>query len=174
MLKGLPLAYGKDLQEDKEPVFDAADSLALCLAAMTAMISGMTSIGPPGRRRRGRLHHRDRSRRLAGPTPMLFFREAHRIASQAVRRAEQRGIGLAELDSRICGRSPRITAEVFEVLSVERSVASRTSFGGTARARARGDPGRQGALSVRCVMRVLSFATLVLLAAAPWRPGSSG
>ena len=61
------------------------------------------------------------------------FREAHRIASQAVRRAEQRGIGLAELDLEdLRAIEPRITAEVFEVLSVERSVASRTSFEGTA------------------------------------------
>jgi argininosuccinate lyase len=134
VLKGLPLAYGKDLQEDKEPVFDAADSLALCLAAMAAMISGMTI---------------DRDRLAAAAavgyitaTDLadwlvrrldLPFREAHRIASQAVRRAEQRGIGLAELDLEdLRAIEPRITAEAFEVLSVERSVASRTSFGGTA------------------------------------------
>jgi argininosuccinate lyase len=139
VLKGLPLAYGKDLQEDKEPVFDAADSLALCLAAMTAMITGMSV-------------DRDRLAAAAGvghttATDLadwlvrrldLPFREAHRAASQAVRRAEQRGVGLADLDLEdLRAIEPRITAEVFEVLSVERSVASRTSFGGTAPARVR-------------------------------------
>ena len=134
VLKGLPLAYGKDLQEDKEPVFDAADSLALCLAAMTAMIRGMTV---------------DRARLAAaagvGHTTAtdladwlvrhldVPFREAHRAASQAVRRAEERGVGLADLDLEdLRAIEPRITPQVFEVLSVERSVASRTSFGGTA------------------------------------------
>ena len=134
VLKGLPLAYGKDLQEDKEPVFDAADSLALCLAAMAAMITGMTidrdrlAAAAEG----GYITATDLAdwlvRRLDVP-----FREAHRVASQVVRRAEQRGIGLADLDLEdLQAIEPRITAEVFEVLSVERSVASRTSFGGTA------------------------------------------
>jgi argininosuccinate lyase len=139
VLKGLPLAYGKDLQEDKEPVFDAADSVALCLAAMTAMIVGMTV-------------DRDRLAAAAGvghttATDLadwlvrwldVPFREAHHAASQAVRRAEQRGVGLAELDLEdLRAIEPRITADAFEVLSVERSVASRTSFGGTAPARVR-------------------------------------
>jgi argininosuccinate lyase len=139
VLKGLPLAYSKDLQEDKEPVFDSEDSLALCLAAMTAMIKGMTI---------------DRERLAAaaelGHTtatdladwlvrgPGLPFREAHRAAAQAVRRAEQRGVALAELDlEELQAIEPRISAEVYEVLSVARSVASRTSFGGTAPARVR-------------------------------------
>jgi argininosuccinate lyase len=66
------------------------------------------------------------------------FREAHHAASQAVRRAEQRGVGLAELDLEdLRAIEPRITAEALEVLSVERSVASRTSFGGTAPIRVR-------------------------------------
>jgi argininosuccinate lyase len=139
VLKGLPLAYGKDLQEDKEPVFDAADSLALCLAAMTAMIMGMTI-------------DRDRLAAAAGvghttATDLadwlvrrldVPFREAHGAASQAVRRAEQRGVALADLDLEdLRAIEPRITAEVFEVLSVERSVASRTSLGGTAPDRVR-------------------------------------
>jgi argininosuccinate lyase len=139
VLKGLPLAYSKDLQEDKEPVFDAADSLALCLAAMAAMIKGMTI---------------DRERLAAaaevGHTtatdladwlvrgPGMPFREAHRAAAQAVRRAEQRGVALAELDlEELQAIEPRIGAAVYEVLSVARSVASRTSFGGTAPARVR-------------------------------------
>jgi argininosuccinate lyase len=139
VLKGLPLAYGKDLQEDKEPVFDAADSLTLCVAATTAMIAKMTV-------------DRDRLAAAAGvghttATDLadwlvqrlgLPFRAAHRAASKAVRRAEQRGVGLAELSLEdLRAIEPRITAEVFEVLSVERSIASRTSFGGTAPARVR-------------------------------------
>ncbi|HSA80909.1 MAG TPA: argininosuccinate lyase [Geminicoccaceae bacterium] len=134
VLKGLPLAYSKDLQEDKEPVFDAADSLALCLAAMAAMIKGMTV---------------DRARLAAaaavGHTTAtdladwlvreleLPFRTAHGVAARAVRQAEAQGVtldGLALADLQAI--EPRITAAAFEVLSVERSVASRTSFGGTA------------------------------------------
>jgi len=139
VIKGLPLAYSKDLQEDKEPLFDAADSLALCLAAMAGMIESMDI---------------DRERLLAaagvGHTTAtdladwlvrrlgLPFRAAHGIAAKAVRRAEARGIGLPELELvELQAIEPRITAEVFEVLTVERSVASRTSFGGTAPERVR-------------------------------------
>ena len=139
VLKGLPLAYSKDLQEDKEPVFDAADTLGLCLAAMAAMIKGMMI---------------DRERLAAaadvGHTtatdladwlvrgPGLPFREAHRVAAQAVARAERRGVALAELDlEELQAIEPHIDAEVYEVLSAERSVTSKTSFGGTAPARVR-------------------------------------
>jgi argininosuccinate lyase len=70
--------------------------------------------------------------------PGLPFREAHLVAAQAVRRAEQRGVALAELDlEELQAIEPRIGAEVYEVLSVARSVASKTSFGGTAPARVR-------------------------------------
>jgi argininosuccinate lyase len=139
VLKGLPLAYAKDLQEDKEPVFDAADSLALCLSATTAMIGSMTI-------------ERDRlaaAARVGYPTATdladwlvrragLPFREAHTVAAKAVRRAEARGVDLAELGlEELRALEPRITAEVLEVLTVERSVASRTSFGGTAPERVR-------------------------------------
>jgi argininosuccinate lyase len=137
VVKGLPLAYSKDLQEDKEPVFDAADSLALCVAAMTAMLEGMTF---------------DRARLAAAAalgyttatdladwlvrTQGLPFRAAHGVAAKAVRLAEARGVGLDGLTlEELQGLEPRITAAVFEVLSVERSVASRTSLGGTAPAR---------------------------------------
>ncbi len=133
-LKGLPLAYSKDLQEDKEPLFDAADSLALCLAASAAMIGGMAI---------------DRARLAAAaaighPTatdladwlvqrPGLAFRDAHRVAAQAVRRAEALGVDLADLPlAELQAIEPRITAEALEVLAVERAIASRDSFGGTA------------------------------------------
>jgi argininosuccinate lyase len=139
VLKGLPLAYAKDMQEDKEPVFDAADSLALCLAAMTAMIAGMTVD----------------TQRLAAAAAVgyttatdladwlvralgLPFRAAHGIAAQAVRRAEVLGVGLDHLElAELQAIEPRITAEAQGVLGVAQSVASRTSFGGTAPVRVR-------------------------------------
>jgi argininosuccinate lyase len=139
VLKGLPLAYAKDLQEDKEPVFDAADSLALCLAAMTAMIADMT-VDTERLAAAAAVGHTTATdladwlvRSLGLP-----FRAAHGVAAQAVRRAEALGVelgglGLPELQA----IEPRITAEALEVLSVAQSVASRTSFGGTAPDRVR-------------------------------------
>jgi argininosuccinate lyase len=139
VLKGLPLAYGKDLQEDKEPVFDAADSLALCLAAMAAMIAGM-SIDANRLAAAAALGHTTATD-LADwlvRTLGLSFREAHGVAGRAVRLAEARGVDLGGLGlEELQGIEPRITADVFGVLSVERSVASRTSLGGTAPVRVR-------------------------------------
>jgi argininosuccinate lyase len=139
VLKGLPLAYSKDLQEDKEPVFDVADSLTLCLAAMAPMIRGMT-IDPARLAAAASVGHTTATdladwlvRELGLP-----FRAAHGVAAQAVRRAEEQGVTLADLALADLQRiEPRITAAVFEVLGVERSVASRTSFGGTAPVRVR-------------------------------------
>jgi argininosuccinate lyase len=133
-LKGLPLAYSKDLQEDKEPLFDAADSLALCLAASAAMIETMAV---------------DRARLAAAasvghPTATdladwlvrelgLPFRDAHGVAAQAVRRAEALRVDLADLPlGELQAIEPRITAEAQDMLATERSIASRNSFGGTA------------------------------------------
>ena len=139
VLKGLPLAYSKDLQEDKEPVFDVADSLTLCLAALAPMIRGM-SIDPVRLAAAASAGHTtatdlaDWLVREAG----LPFRAAHGVAAQAVRLAEEQGVALSGLALADLQRlEPRITAAVFEVLGVERSVASRTSFGGTAPARVR-------------------------------------
>ncbi len=134
VVKGLPLAYSKDLQEDKEPVFDAADSLALCLAAMAAMINSMSvdTARLAAAAAAGYTTATDLADWLvrAGGVP---FRVAHGVAARAVRLAEARGVGLDALSlEELQGIEPRITAGVFEVLSVERSVASRTSFGGTA------------------------------------------
>ena len=134
VMKGLPLTYGKDMQEDKEPTFDAADNLSLCLAAMAGMVRDMRV-------------NEDAMRRAAGAgfstaTDLadwlvrsldLPFRQAHHITGTLVRLAEENGCGLAELALADMQRvEPRITAGVFDVLSVDRSVASRTSFGGTA------------------------------------------
>ena len=134
VMKGLPLAYAKDMQEDKEPVFDAAEAWALSLAAMTGMVRDMT---PDTARMRefagsGFATATDLAdwlvRVLKRP-----FRIAHHITGTLVSIAEQKGIGLADLtldDMRKV--EPGVTAEVFSVLTVEASVASRTSFGGTA------------------------------------------
>ncbi|MXW90481.1 MAG: argininosuccinate lyase [Rhodospirillaceae bacterium] len=134
VMKGLPLAYSKDMQEDKEPVFDAADSLALCVRAMSGMIREMTVNG-------------DRLRAAAGAgfataTDLadwlvrelgLPFREAHRVTGALVKLAEAHDVDLAGLSlEQMQGVEPRLTGAVFDVLSVHSSVASRTSLGGTA------------------------------------------
>ena len=139
VLKGLPLAYSKDLQEDKEAAFDALDSLALCIAAMTGMTRDMTP-------------NRDKLRVAAGAgyataTDLadwlvralgLPFREAHHVTGRIVALAASRGVGLEQLAlAELQGVEPRITQEVFEVLGVDRSVESRTSYGGTAPANVR-------------------------------------
>jgi argininosuccinate lyase len=134
IMKGLPLAYSKDMQEDKEQVFDAAENLELAIAAMAGMVRDMTI-------------RTDRMRAAAGSgystaTDLadwlvreagLPFRDAHHVTGRAVAMAEEKGCdlsGLALEDLQSIHAS--ITASVFDVLSVDASVASRTSFGGTA------------------------------------------
>ncbi|MDT0328872.1 argininosuccinate lyase [Nocardiopsis lambiniae] len=132
-LKGLPLAYNRDLQEDKEPVFDAVDTLHLLLPAMTGMIATLT-------------FHTDRMAELAPQGFSLAtdiaewlvrervpFREAHEIAGACVRVCEERGIDLPDLDDAdFAAISPHLTPAVREVLTVEGSLASRAGRGGTA------------------------------------------
>jgi argininosuccinate lyase len=133
-MKGLPLAYGKDMQEDKEPTFDAADTLSLCLAAMAGMVRDMTVDEAAMRRaaEAGFATATDLADWLVRALG-LPFRDAHHVTGAIVRLAEQAGCGLAELPlSALQSVEPRITAEVFGVLDVDSSVASRTSFGGTA------------------------------------------
>jgi argininosuccinate lyase len=136
VMKGLPLAYAKDLQEDKLPVFEAADTLELCLAATTGMVRDLTVDAEAMRRIAASGYSTatdlaDWLTRALG----LPFREAHRITGAIVKRAEALGCTLADLPLAEMQRiDPRITASVFEVLTVEKSVASRTSFGGTASA----------------------------------------
>ena len=133
-LKGLPLAYSKDMQEDKEPVFDAVDTLCLCVAASTAMIESMT---PDKKAMRaaagvGFTTATDLADWLVR-TLDLPFREAHAVVAKVVRMAEEDGVGLADLKlHQLQSLEPRISGEIFDVLTLERSVASRTSFGGTA------------------------------------------
>jgi len=132
-LKGLPLAYNRDLQEDKEPVFDSVDSLCLLLPAFTGMVATL------------RFH----TGRMAELAPQGFslatdlaewlvreavpFREAHQIAGAAVRRCEELGIELWELsDDELTAVSPHLRPAVRAVLTVHGSVASRSGKGGTA------------------------------------------
>jgi argininosuccinate lyase len=134
VMKGLPLAYSKDMQEDKEQVFDAAESIELAIAAMTGMVRDMTI-------------RTDRMKAAAGSgystaTDLadwlvreagLPFRDAHHATGRAVALAEERSCELAELPlDALQAINPAITDRVYGVLTVEASVASRTSFGGTA------------------------------------------
>ena len=139
VMKGLPMTYGKDMQEDKEPTFDAADAFALAVAAMAGMVRDMEPNAPVLRAAAAQGHATATDladwcvQKLGIP-----FREAHHIAGRAVRLAESKGVDLGELSlADFQGVEPRITRDVFKVLTVERSAASRTSYGGTAPANVR-------------------------------------
>jgi len=133
-MKGLPLAYSKDMQEDKEPVFDAADTLALMVAAMTGMIESAT-FNPDAMRGsvgKGFITATDLADWLVRELG-LPFRDAHHVTGRVVKRAEEAGCTLADLPlADMQAEHADITDAIFDVLSVEASVASRTSFGGTA------------------------------------------
>jgi len=138
-MKGLPLAYSKDMQDDKPPVFEAHDLLGLSIAAMTGMIESASF----------------RTERMRGLAESGFatatdladwlvreggipFREAHHITGRAVAAAEAAGVRLDQLDlAALKAIDDRIDDRVYGVLTVDASVASRTSFGGTAPARVR-------------------------------------
>jgi len=134
VMKGLPLAYGKDMQEDKIPVFEAADTLELCIAATTGMVLDMR---PDRERLRGAAERgfstatdlADWLVRVLG----MPFRRAHHATGMIVKRAEARGCTLAELPlAELQAVEPAISPAVYDVLNPDRSVASRSSFGGTA------------------------------------------
>ncbi|WP_432254987.1 argininosuccinate lyase [Limimaricola sp. AA108-03] len=139
VMKGLPLAYGKDMQEDKEQVFDAADNLMLSLAAMTGMVADMTA--QPDNLRAAAASGFSTATDLADWLVRelgLPFREAHHVTGSLVARAEEKGCDLPELtieDMKAVHEG--ITEDVFGVLTVENSVASRTAYGGTAPANVR-------------------------------------
>ncbi len=134
VMKGLPLAYSKDMQEDKEPVFEAADTLDLCLAAMTGM---MAEVGFDTDRMRaacgaGFLTATDLADWLVRARGMPF-RDAHHVTGALVKLAEARGVGLTDLSpDDLASVSPEIGAEALAVLGLDASLASRTSFGGSA------------------------------------------
>ena len=134
VMKGLPLAYSKDMQEDKEGTFDALHTLSLCLAAMTGMVADLKP-------------NLDRMKSAAGAafataTDLadwlvrvlgLPFREAHHVTGALVKQAAARGVGLEALAlEEMRAIEPRISAEVFSALGVDNSVNSRVSYGGTA------------------------------------------
>jgi len=134
VMKGLPLAYSKDMQEDKEAVFDAAETLDLMLAAMTGMVGDMTVNAAAMKKAAGSGYSTatdlaDWLVREAG----LPFREAHHVTGRAVALAEQKKCPLERLSlEELQAIHPAIGADVFDVLSVANSVRSRKSFGGTA------------------------------------------
>ncbi|TQF02136.1 argininosuccinate lyase [Kitasatospora acidiphila] len=132
-LKALPLAYNRDLQEDKEPVFDSCDTLEVLLPAFTGMMATLTV-------------HRERLEELAPAGFSLAtdiaewlvkrgvpFRVAHEVAGACVKLCESQGIELWDLtDEQFAGISPHLTPEVREVLSVHGAIAARDGRGGTA------------------------------------------
>ncbi len=144
MMKGLALAYSKDMQEDKEPVFETRDTLALTVPAMAGMIldmsvdeSAMAAAAGAGHATATDLA--DWMVRALG----LPFRQAHHATGRIVRLADERGVDLAQLPLEALREiEPKLTAEVREVLRVADSVASRTSFGGTAPANVRAEAAR--------------------------------
>ena len=134
VMKGLPLTYSKDMQEDKEGVFDAAETLELCLAAMNGMIADMTVNTESMKAAAGSGYSTatDLADWLVREAD-LPFREAHHITGRAVAMAEEKGCELAELElADLQEINGAITDAVYSVLTVEASVGSRTSFGGTA------------------------------------------
>ncbi len=134
VMKGLPMAYAKDMQEDKEPVFDATAALGLSLAATAGMVR---DVQPDTARMRaaagaGFSTATDLADWLVRALG-LPFRAAHHVTGRLVARAEAKGVGLEQLSlAEMREEEPGITAELFGVLGVDASVASRTSFGGTA------------------------------------------
>ncbi|HWK46173.1 MAG TPA: argininosuccinate lyase [Stellaceae bacterium] len=139
VMKGLPLTYGKDMQEDKEPVFEVSDTLELSLAAMTGMVVDL--VADPAAMRvatmRGFITATDLADWLVRELG-LPFRQAHHVTGALVKRAEQLGCGLADLPlAEMQAVEPGITDDVAKVLTVDRSVESRTSYGGTAPLRVR-------------------------------------
>ncbi|WP_439817225.1 argininosuccinate lyase [Zavarzinia sp. CC-PAN008] len=152
VMKGLPLAYSKDMQEDKPPTFEAADSLELALDAMIGMVADMTPNKPALRAAAGGGF--STATDLADWLVIhinMPFRQAHHVAGRAVKLAEDRGVGLEDLTlSDLQAVEPKVTAEALKVLSVDFSVASRTSYGGTAPSRVREQVARwQAVLAAR-------------------------
>src|SRR4051812_33139134 len=138
-MKGLPLAYSKDMQDDKEPVFEARDLLMISLQALAGMLESVEFV--PERMREAAAQGFSTATDLADwlvREANVPFREAHHITGRAVKVAEERGCGLAELPlDALQEIDPRIDERVFDVLSVDASVRSRTSYGGTAPERVR-------------------------------------
>ena len=139
VMKGLPLTYSKDMQEDKEQTFDAADNLMLALAAMTGMVTDMTAntANLEQAAASGFSTATDLADWLVRSLDMPF-RDAHHVTGSLVKLAEDKGCDLPDLTlGDMQGVYAAITQDVFDVLGVKNSVASRTSYGGTAPAQVR-------------------------------------
>ncbi len=141
VMKGLPLAYSKDMQEDKEQVFDALESLTVCLAAMTGMVADMepdvATMRNAASARTGYATATDLADWLVRVIGMPF-REAHHVTGRIVALAEEKGVQLHKLPiEQMKAVDSRITEEVIKVLTIGASTNSRTSFGGTAPANVR-------------------------------------
>jgi argininosuccinate lyase len=133
LMKGQPLAYNRDNQEDKEPLFDAVDTLTACLAVFAEMLGGIKvhREAMAAAARQGHATATDLAEYLARKG--VPFREAHEAVAQAVRFAESRGCELAELKlSELQRFSSAITEEVYSTLTLEGSLKSRDHIGGTA------------------------------------------
>ena len=139
VMKGLPLAYSKDMQEDKEQVFDAADNLMLALAAMEGMVRDMSANRESLEAAAGSgfstaTDLADWLVRVAG----MPFRDAHHVTGALVAMAEKQGTDLPDLSlEQMQSVHSAITDDIFGVLGVQNSVASRASYGGTAPAQVR-------------------------------------
>jgi argininosuccinate lyase len=134
VMKGLPLTYGKDMQEDKEPVFDASDTMELCVSAMTGMFKSATFNVERMKADAGRgfTTATDLADWLVRVLAMPF-RDAHHVTGALVKLAEERACGLEDLSlADMQAVEAGITNDVFAVLGVDNSVTSRTSLGGTA------------------------------------------
>jgi argininosuccinate lyase len=134
VMKGLPLTYSKDMQEDKEQVFDAADNLMLALAAMTGMVGDMTANRESleAAASSGFSTATDLADWLVRTLDMPF-RDAHHVTGALVKLAEDAGCDLPDLSlAQMQSVEARITESVYDVLGVHNSVASRVSYGGTA------------------------------------------
>ncbi|MDA0782541.1 MAG: argininosuccinate lyase [Rickettsiales bacterium] len=133
VMKGLTLTYSKDMQEDKEPVFDAAENLSLCINAMAGMITDMNVNKEKMKEAAGRGY--STATDLADWLVQnlgIPFRQCHSIAGRVVKLAEERGCKLEEIPLEDMQQiEPKITEGILKVLSVESSVKSRTSYGGT-------------------------------------------
>jgi argininosuccinate lyase len=133
LMKGLPLAYNRDMQEDKEPLFDAADTVSLTLAVVAEMLGGITV-------NRKAMRHAAEDGFITATDLADYlvrkgvpFRRAHEIVGRAVLRATELGCGLGEMPlPEYRALSPRINDDVYEAIAVATSVGRRTSYGGTA------------------------------------------
>ena len=139
VMKGLPMSYGKDMQEDKVPAFEAFDALDLAVSAMTGMVEDMQPVAARMADAAGAgfstaTDLADWLVRTLG----IPFREAHHLTGAAVKRAEEMGVDLPGLPlSQLQAIEPRITEDIYKVLTPAASVASRMSYGGTAPAQVR-------------------------------------